>query len=300
MTEQGRLGGQEGFGFGAGEGPIDETPEETAERRRRYNRGAVEAMLFVSDEPVTTARLSDMLGLSLGELDQILVELSVEYEEEERGVQLREVAGGWRLYTHPAYHDVIERYVQSWDTHKLSQAALEALAVIAYNQPTTRAIVSSIRGVNSDAVVSSLVEKGLVREAGRDTSSPGQPILYVTTRTFLEKFGLKSVKDLPPLEDYAANEETKQLIAERLSANSYEGIIDEDLEEDSDLDDDSISLTLADDEEPMEDAGGMEADASAAQDAGDAGGTADTAEDAVADSGPSTETADAGDSDPEA
>ncbi len=182
-------------------------------------KGAIEAILFVSDEPVTTPKLADMLEVSIGEVDQCLVEMAAEYDEQERGIQLREVAGGWRLYTHPAYHDLIEKYVLSWDTQKLSQAALEALAVIAYNQPATRATVSAIRGVNSDAVISSLVDKGLVREAGRD-DSVGQPILYATTRAFLEKFGLKSIKHLPPLEDFAANEETRQLIVERLSSTA--------------------------------------------------------------------------------
>ena len=223
-----------------------ETSEQVEQKRRQYNRGAVEALLFVSDEPVTTARLSLILDISLGELDEILVDLSAEYEDNERGIQLREVAGGWRLYSHPAYHDIIERYVLSWDTQKLSQAALEALAVIAYNQPTTRAVVSSIRGVNSDAIVSSLVEKGIVREAGRDTNSPGQPILYATTRTFLEKFGLKSPKDLPALEDYAANEETKRLITERLSASSFIDVFDDE-QDDQDIDSDIIDAELNND-----------------------------------------------------
>ncbi len=201
---------------------------------RVQRRGAIEAMLFVSDEPVTVGKLADMLGISLNETDEILCELAAEYSDQERGIQLREVAGGWRMYTHPAHHEVIERYVLSWDTQRLSQAALEALAVIAYNQPTTRAVVSSIRGVNSDAVISSLVEKGLVREAGRD-DSVGQPILYATTRTFLEKFGLRSVKDLPPLEDFAADEETRRLIVERLSSASLEDEIDGD-DDSEDLD----------------------------------------------------------------
>ncbi len=229
------------------QGEISEQSE--VDKRKQYNRGAVEALLFVSDEPVTTARLSLILDIPLGELDEILVSLAAEYEDDERGIQLREVAGGWRLYSHPAYHDIIERYVLSWDTQKLSQAALEALAVIAYNQPTTRAVVSSIRGVNSDAVVSSLVEKGIVREAGRDTTSPGQPILYATTRTFLEKFGLKSAKDLPALEDFAANEETKRLISERLSASSFIDVLDDEQNLDpeiieEELDDDSMTFEL--------------------------------------------------------
>lgn len=176
---------------------------------------AIEALLFVSDEPVSAARLAEILGVPLVDVDQALVLLSAEYTDENRGLQLREVAGGWRFYTHPAHHDIIERYVVSWDTHRMSQAALEALAVIAYHQPVTRASVNAIRGVNSESVVSSLVEKGLIREMGRD--KPGGSILYGTTRTFLERFGLKSVKDLPPLEDFAPDDESREQIRERLS-----------------------------------------------------------------------------------
>jgi segregation and condensation protein B len=178
---------------------------------------AIEALLFVSDEPVSAATLAKILDRNPSEVDAALTELSLRFEEEERGIQLREVAGGWRLYSHPAYHDLIERYVISWDTRSLSQAALEALAVIAYHQPTTRAGVNGIRGVNSDAVIASLVEKGLVREAGRDPG-PGNAILYATTRAFLEKFGLKSLKGLPPLEDFAPDEESRAWIRARLSA----------------------------------------------------------------------------------
>lgn len=178
---------------------------------------AAEALLFVSDEPVSAARLSEILDVSPVQIDEALVALAAEYMDENRGIQLREVAGGWRFYTHPAYHEAIERYVVSWDTHRMSQAALEALAVIAYHQSVTRATVNAIRGVNSESVVSSLVEKGLVREMGRD--KPGGSILYGTTRTFLERFGLKSVKDLPPLEDFAPDDASREQIRERLSGS---------------------------------------------------------------------------------
>ncbi len=175
---------------------------------------ALEAMLLVSTDPVAPAVFANALKASPGEVQAALSELAVEYEESGRGFQLREVAGGWRLYTHPAYHDLIERYVQSWDTHRLTQAALETLAVIAYNQPATREGVRSVRGVNSDSAISSLIDKGLVRELGR---REGGAILYGTTQAFLEKFGLRSTRDLPPLEDFAPDEETRRLIRERLS-----------------------------------------------------------------------------------
>ncbi|WP_028264265.1 SMC-Scp complex subunit ScpB [Atopobium fossor] len=197
----------------------------------------LEAMLLVASEPVSAVALSKILGNTPGEIAGALAELSAEYADANRGFQLREVAGGWRLYTHPAYHEQVEEFVLSWDTKKLSQAALETLAVIAYHQPVTREGVRAIRGVNSDGVVSSLVDKGLVREIGRDTNH-GQAILYSTTQVFLERFGLKSLKALPDLEQFAPDEESKQFIRERLSGRSIDSTledIDEDLDEEREL-----------------------------------------------------------------
>ena len=145
-------------------------------------KGALEALLLVSSDPVSAPALAGALDIAPGECASLLAELKVEYEEANRGFQLREVAGGWRLFTHPAYHDVVEAYVLSWDTQKLSQAALETLAVIAYHQPVTREVVKGIRGVNSDGVIASLVDKGLVRELGRDPGSSESLIKYVTDR----------------------------------------------------------------------------------------------------------------------
>jgi segregation and condensation protein B len=186
-------------------------------------RGAIEALLFVSDEPVSAARLSKVLETPQGEIDQALRELSDDYLNAERGFQLREVAGGWRFYTHPAFHEVIETYVLSWDTRRLTQAALEALSVIAYHQPVTRAGVNAVRGVNSEGVVASLIEKGLVKEVGRDKNQ-GNAILYGTTRTFLEKFGLADISELPPLAEFAPDTATEHAIRERLSSGDSPAI----------------------------------------------------------------------------
>lgn len=183
--------------------------------------GAIEAMLFVTDEPVGVIELADMLEVDPKLVEQALVDLREKLEREQRGIQLREVAGGWRLYTHPAYHDLVEKYVLSWDTRKLSQAAMETLAIVVYLQPCTRAGVASVRGVNSDSSINSLVEKGLIREAGQ-ADAPGNPTLYATTRGFLEKFGLRSVSDLPDLDEFAPDDATRQLIRERLSAGGQE------------------------------------------------------------------------------
>lgn len=205
-------------------------------------KGALEALLLVSSDPVSAAQLSAVLGATPGEIASLLAELKTEYEEANRGFQLREVAGGWRLFTHPAFHEQVEAFVLSWDTQKLSQAALEALAVIAYHQPVTREMVKGIRGVNSDGVISSLVDKGLVRELGRDAAH-GQAILYGTTNSFLEKFGLRSTKDLPDLEQFAPDEQARRFIRERLSGRSIQSTLDEvdqDLEEERDLLEDDL------------------------------------------------------------
>ena len=189
-------------------------------------RGAIEALLFVSDEPVSVARIARVLDKGESAVAEALAGIAEEYRADERGFQLREVAGGWRLYTHPAYHEQVEGYVLSWDTRRLSQAALEALAVVAYHQPVTRAGVNAVRGVNSEGVISSLVDKGLVREVGRDKNQ-GNAIIYGTTRTFLEKFGLKDLAELPPLEEFAPDPNTERAIRERLNALDGSSLADE-------------------------------------------------------------------------
>ena len=178
---------------------------------------ALEALLFVTDEPASALALARMLEVSPAEIEQALEELAHRLDEDGRGIQLREVSGGWRLYTHPVFHDLIEKYVLSWDTRRMSQAALEVLAIVAYGQPITRGEISSIRGVTSDTALNTLVERGYVREAGT-LDAPGNPIVYATTQTFLEKFGLRSPADLPALEVFAPDEKTAELIRERLGA----------------------------------------------------------------------------------
>lgn len=179
-------------------------------------KGLVEALLFVSDEVISVARLADIAELSQTEVRQALQALEREYEDQARGFVLREVAGGWRLFSHPAYAEAVERLVLSWDSRRLSQAALEVLAIAAYRQPCTRVRINAIRGVNSEAALSSLVDKGLLVEVGRE-KAPGQPILYATSPLFLERFGLRSLDDLPPLEEFAPDEEGRQRIVESLT-----------------------------------------------------------------------------------
>jgi len=161
-------------------------------------RKALEAILFVVDEPVTAHALAQVLEVPLDAIQAALTELHREYVDDGRGFVLREVAGGWRLYTDPSAAPYVERFALSGRTGRLSQAALETLAIIAYKQPVTRAQVSEIRGVDADTGVRGLVSRGLVGEVGRD-QAPGQPVLYGTTPDFLERLGLRSVDELPPL-----------------------------------------------------------------------------------------------------
>jgi segregation and condensation protein B len=193
-------------------------------------RGPLEALLLVSSEAVPATELAQVLGVSLAEVEQALSDLSSEYADANRGIPLREVPGGWRLFTHPAHHEVVEAYVLSWESARLSQAALETLSVIAYHQPVSRDGVKAIRGVNSDGVITSLRAKGLIRELGRQNGRTGA-ILYGTTKTFLENFGLRSLKDLPPLEDFAPDEQSRQFIRERLSGSSISSTLEETSEE---------------------------------------------------------------------
>ena len=213
-------------------------------------KGLLEALLLVSDDSVPATELAKAANAEPGEVASALAELAAEYADANRGIQLREVAGGWRLFTHPAYHDQVADYVLSWDTRRLSQAALETLAVIAYHQPVTREGVRAIRGVNSDGVIASLREKGLVREVGREADR-GQAQLWGTTRLFLEHFGLRSLRELPPLEDFAPDEESKRFIRERLSGRSIGSTLEEaeaDLEEEHDLIDQLDDASLSEDE----------------------------------------------------
>ena len=163
-------------------------------------RKALEAILLVVDEPVDPNTLAQVLEVPTEEIVATLRTLRASYVDEGRGFVLREVAGGWRLYTDPGAAPYVERFVLHGRSGRLSQAALETLAIVAYKQPVTRARVSEIRGVDADGAVRSLVNRGLVEEVGRETT-PGQPLLYGTTPAFLERIGLTDLSELPPLPD---------------------------------------------------------------------------------------------------
>ncbi|GAB6875974.1 SMC-Scp complex subunit ScpB [Thermaerobacter litoralis] len=159
-------------------------------------RGAVEALLFVAGEPLTPKRMAAILGVGEAVVRQALEELAEACRAPGRGIELVEVAGGWQLVTRPEYSRAVEELLQP-RRQALSRAALETLAIIAYRQPVTRAEIEAIRGVQSDAGLRALLERGLVREVGRK-EGPGRPILYGTTPLFLQQFGLRDLSELPP------------------------------------------------------------------------------------------------------
>lgn len=165
-------------------------------------RKAIEAILLVVEEPVDPNTLAQVLEMPTEDVTATLAALRRAYVDEGRGFVLREVAGGWRLYTDPGAAAYVERFVLHGRSGRLSQAALETLAIVAYKQPVTRARISEIRGVDADGAVRSLVTRGLIEEVGRDTA-PGQPLLYATTSSFLERLGLRSLDELPPLPEFA-------------------------------------------------------------------------------------------------
>ena len=161
----------------------------------------LEAVLFLADHPLDLGTLGTALDCAPEDVEPLLAELGQRLEERQSGLVLRNVAGGWRLYTAAETREHVERHLLAGRSGRLSQAALETLAVIAYKQPISRTEVGDIRGVNADGAVRSLVSRGLIEEVGRD-DGPGQAVLYGTSREFLEKVGLASLDDLPPLTDF--------------------------------------------------------------------------------------------------
>jgi segregation and condensation protein B len=159
---------------------------------------ALEAILFLADEPLSASLLAQTVECGRREVEDTLRELSRSYQERGAGIALVEVAGGFRLMTHPEAAPFVERFVLSARHTRLTRASLETLAIVAYKQPVTRHQISSIRGVDSDGVIRALADRGLVEEVGRE-EGPGRPVLYGTSTLFLERLGLPSLSDLPPI-----------------------------------------------------------------------------------------------------
>jgi segregation and condensation protein B len=181
--------------------PPDEAFDAAELDDRGWTRRDLEAILLVADEPVPAAVLAEIVGSRLSEVEELLVDLAGEYARDGRGFVLRAVAGGWRLYTHPGAQTAVEAFLRAGQQSRLTRAALETLAVIAYRQPVTRFQVAAVRGVNVDGVFRTLASRGLIHEVGTDPG-PGQAILYGTTPAFLEQLGLNDLDQLPPIKDY--------------------------------------------------------------------------------------------------
>lgn len=184
--------------------PDDVAPEEWL--------AAIEAILMVAEEPVPAVRLAAVLSLPTGQVTEMLRRLAAEYRggahdaagetPRPRGFELREAAGGWRIYSHPAHADLVGRFVLDGQTARLTQASLETLAVIAYRQPISRGRIAAIRGVNVDGVVRTLQARGLIEDVEPESAGGERAARYRTTTSFLERLGLSSLDDLPPLAPY--------------------------------------------------------------------------------------------------
>jgi segregation and condensation protein B len=186
--------------------PEDQAPDEQLEPQDQHDqdmddgvplRTALEAILMVVDEPVRDVTLAQVTERPTDEVAAELRGLAAEYDEQNRGFELREVAGGWRFYTRASASAYVEKFVLDGQQARLTQAALETLAVVAYRQPVSRQRVSAVRGVNVDGVMRTLLARGLVEEAGHD--GEGGSTLYRTSSYFLERLGLRSIDQLPEL-----------------------------------------------------------------------------------------------------
>src|SRR6478672_11099585 len=185
------------------------TDEETLEVPLAELRPALEAVLMVADQPLDDSTLATAVGYPVIEVVDALTALAEEYDESGRGFELRNVAGGWRFYTREEFAPVVERFVLEGQQARLTQAALETLAVVAYKQPVSRSRVSAIRGVNVDGVMRTLLTRGLVEEAGNDAETGAH--LYRTTSYFLERIGVTSLDQLPELAPFVPDMDDSDL-----------------------------------------------------------------------------------------
>lgn len=206
---------------------LGDRPDQVGEPQQadpgRELRGILEALLLVAGEPLSIETLSSLCEIPRGEVRAALEDLQLAYVREERGFQLRQIAGGYRLHTHPAYAEYVERLALRGRRTRLTRAAIETLAIVAYLQPITRAQIANLRGVQGESLVKTLEELGLVKETGKE-NAPGGPALYSTTDLFLEHFGLRTLDELPPLEDFEPDAETVERIQRSLSTGESSGL----------------------------------------------------------------------------
>ncbi len=196
---------------------------------------ALEAILMVAEEPRPPALLANLVGAPINEVEEICENLAAEYVADGRGFILARVAGGYRFQTATEQAPYVERFVLDGQSARLSAAALETLAVIAYKQPVSRNQIASIRGVNVDAVMRTLQQRGYVDEVARDPG-PGQAVLYGTTPTFLERLGIDSVEDLPPLGEFFPEADVVEALERGLRVGSDDDELDGGHDESTDAD----------------------------------------------------------------
>jgi segregation and condensation protein B len=187
---------------------------------------AIEAIVMVSDQPVEPHLLAQLLEVPPGRIEELCGQLAAEYERDERGFQLVKVAGGYRFQSRAELAPYVERFVLEGQSGRMSAAALETLAIVAYKQPVSRAQVAAIRGVNADAVIRTLHTRGLITEVGRDPG-PGQAVLYGTTTLLLERLGLDTIEELPPLAQFVPGPEIMDALERSLRAEQDESGRDE-------------------------------------------------------------------------
>lgn len=187
-------------------------------------KAAVEALIFASEKPITLEQIKKVLDISdNASVNKIIDELKTEYVAQNRGIRVTEVAGGFQMITTGTFAPFLKKLFKNRYSERLSKQALESLAIIAYKQPLTKAEIESLRNVNIDGVMKSLLEKNLIRICGRK-KVPGRPYVFGTTREFLEHFGLRSLQDLPKIEDFTV------LAQQKLLKQDIEPVIQEDLE----------------------------------------------------------------------
>jgi segregation and condensation protein B len=237
--------------------------------QREEARRAVEAILMVADEPVDGHLLAQLVEISPSEVSQLMAELAGWYLEQGRGFVLAQVAGGYRFQSDPDMAPYVERFVLEGQSARLSSAAMETMAIIAYKQPISRAQVSAIRGVNVDGVVRTLEQRGYIAEVSRD-AGPGQAVLFGTTPQFLERMGINAIADLPPVADFVPGADVVEALEHGLRVD-----VDDDGEEvgEDDGEDVGDDATLDETADGSPDAS---TDESAAHDAAGAGRAAPT------------------------
>ncbi len=222
---------------------------------RTEARRAIEAVVMVADEPADPRLLAQLVEVAPEIVEEICEELAAEYDESGRGFELVKVAGGWRFQSRGELSAYVERFVLSGQSSRLSAAALETLAIIAYKQPISRAQVSAIRGVNVDAVMRTLQQRGYIAELARDPG-PGQAILFGTTSLFLEKLGINGLDELPSLGDFVPSVEVLETLERSLTVTPEADevvVTDDETADDEMTDDETVDAETADEDAAADD-----------------------------------------------